>query len=86
MCGGMLNNTMNSLEKNLFDMQHMEKSLQISHLFNNIIYIITQVILAFQLILAYDLLEDRRIDDDSTRFKFFLNFLNFEFEPITILC
>ena len=64
MCGGMLNNTMNSLEKNLFDMQHREKSLQISHLFNNII-------LAFQLVLAYDLLEYRRIDDDSAQFKFF---------------
>ena len=70
MCGGMLNNTMNSLEKNLFDMQHREKSLQISHLFNNIIYIITQVILAFQLVLAYDLLEHRRIDHDSAQFKF----------------
>ena len=34
----------------------------------------------------YDLLEDGRIDDDSTRFNFFFNFLNFEFEPITILC
>ena len=44
---------------------------------------ITQVILAFWLVLAYDLLEDRRIDDDSARFKFSLNF---EFEPITILC
>ena len=35
------------------------------------IYIITQVILAFWLVLAYDLLEDRRIDDGSARFKFF---------------
>ena len=34
-------------------------------------YIITQVILALWLVLAYDLLEDRRIDDDSARFKFF---------------
>ena len=34
-------------------------------------YIITQVILAFWLVLAYDLLEDRRTDDDSARFKFF---------------
>ena len=49
-------------------------------------YIITQVILAFWLVLAYVLLEDRRIDDDSARFKFVLNFLNFEFEPIKILC
>ena len=49
-------------------------------------YIITQVILAFWLVLAYDLLEDRRTDDDSARFKFFFNFLNFDFEPITILC
>ena len=53
---------------------------------SKIIYIITQVILAFWLVLAYDLLEDRRTDDDSARFKFFLNFLNFDFEPITILC
>ena len=37
-------------------------------------YIITQVILAFLLVLVYDLLEDRRIDDDSARFKFFFNF------------
>ena len=49
-------------------------------------YIITQVILAFSLVLAHDLLEDRRIDDDSAEFKFFLNFLNLESEPITILC
>ena len=34
-------------------------------------YIITQVILAFLLVLAYDLLEDRRTDDDSARFKFY---------------
>ena len=34
-------------------------------------YIITQVILAFWLVITYDLLEDRRIDDDSARFKFF---------------
>ena len=34
-------------------------------------YIITQVILAFWLVLAHDLLEDRRIDEDSARFKFF---------------
>jgi len=34
-------------------------------------YIITQVILAFWLVLAYDLLEDRRIDDDSAWFNFF---------------
>ena len=34
-------------------------------------YIIIQVILAFWLVLAYDLLEDRRIDDDSARFNFF---------------
>ena len=39
-------------------------------------YIITQVILAFWLVLAYDLLEDRRIDDNSTRFKFFLIWTN----------
>ena len=38
-------------------------------------YIITQVILAFWLVLAYDLLKDRCIDDDSARFKFFLTFL-----------
>ena len=49
-------------------------------------YIITQVIPALWLVLAYDLLEDRRIDYDSARFKFFQNFLNFEFEPIAILC
>ena len=39
-----------------------------------IIIIVTQVILAFWLVLAYDLLElleDRRTDDDSARFKFF---------------
>ena len=48
-------------------------------------YIITQVILAFWLVLAYDLLKERCIDDDSARFKFFLTFLNFEFEPTTIL-
>ena len=39
------------------------------------IYIITQVILAFCLVLAYDLLDDRRIDDDSPRFNFVLIFL-----------
>ena len=50
-----------------------------------IFYIITQVMLAFWLVLTYDLLEDRRTDDDSAQFNFFLNFLNFEFEPITIL-
>ena len=38
------------------------------------------------MVLAYDLLEDRRIDDDSSRIKFFEFFFNFEFEPITILC
>ena len=48
-------------------------------------YIVTQVILAFWLVLAYDLLEHRRIDDDSARFQFFLIFFNFEFEPIKIL-
>ena len=37
-------------------------------------YIITQVILAFWLILTYDLLEDRRIDDDSAWFIFVLIF------------
>ena len=37
-------------------------------------YIITQVILAFWLVLACDLWEDRRIDDDSARFKFFWSF------------
>ena len=36
-----------------------------------IFYIITQVILVFWLVLAYDLLEDRHTDDDSARFKFF---------------
>ena len=36
-------------------------------------YIITLVILAFWLVLAYVLLEDRRTDDDSARFKFFWN-------------
>ena len=50
------------------------------------VYIITQVILALWLVLVYDVLEDRRIDDDSTQFKFFFNVLNVEFEPITILC
>ena len=42
-------------------------------------YNITQVILAFWLVLAYDLLEDRRTDDDSARFNFFFIFwiLNF---------
>ena len=34
-------------------------------------YIITQVILAFRLVLAHDLLEDRGTDDDSARFVFF---------------
>ena len=38
------------------------------------LYIITQVICSFGLVLAYDLLEDRRIDDDSTRFIFCLIF------------
>ena len=33
--------------------------------------IIAQVILAFWLVLTYDLLKDRRIDDDSARLKFF---------------
>ena len=36
-----------------------------------ILYIIIPVILALWLVLAYDLLEDRRIDDDSARFNFF---------------
>jgi len=49
---------------------------------SNVNYTITQVILAFWLVLACDLLKDRCIDDSSTRF----NFLNFKFEPITILC
>ena len=40
-------------------------------MYSIIFYIITQVILALWLVLAYDLLEDRRIDDDSARFKFF---------------
>ena len=40
------------------------------------IYLITQVILAFWLVLAYDLLEDRRIDDDSVRFNFRILNLN----------
>ena len=39
-------------------------------------YIITQVILAFWLVLAYDLLEDRRIDDNSAC-SIFLKFLEF---------
>ena len=42
-------------------------------------YIITQVILAFRLVLAYDLLGVLEV-------LVFLNVLNFEFEPITILC
>ena len=42
------------------------------NLFVYLSYIITHVILAFWLVLAYDLLKDRRIDDDSARFKFFL--------------
>ena len=37
--------------------------------YTGLLYIITQVILAFWLVLAYDLLEDTRIDDDSARFK-----------------
>ena len=37
-------------------------------------YITTQVILAFWLVLAYDLLDDRRINDDSARFQFFCIF------------
>ena len=45
------------------------------HLCNKqLIYLLlynTQVILAFWLVLAYDLLEDRRTDDDSARFKLF---------------
>ena len=49
------------------------------------LYIITQVILALRLVLANDLLEDRRIDDDSARFQFFFKAAQF-FEPITILC
>ena len=49
-------------------------------------YIITQVILTFRLVFAYGVLEDRRIDDGSARFKFSNFFFNFEFEPITILC
>ena len=36
--------------------------------------IITQVILEFWLVLAHDLLEDRRTDDDTARFNFFLIF------------
>ena len=35
-----------------------------------IIYIISSVMQAFWLVLTYDLLEDRRIDDDSAWFKF----------------
>ena len=38
------------------------------------VYIITQVILAFWLVLACDLFEDRCMDDNSTQFKFFSNF------------
>ena len=38
------------------------------------------------IIIIYDLLEERGIDDDSDRFKFVLNFFNFEFELITIIC
>ena len=45
----------------------------ISSIFSIIFYIITHVILFFWLVLSYDLLEDRRIDDGSARFKFFLN-------------
>ena len=39
---------------------------------------------AFWLVLTYDLLEDRCIDDDSTQFKF--DSVAWFFEPITILC
>ena len=39
--------------------------------FTRAIDIITQVILAFWLVLTYDLLEDRRIDDGNARFNFF---------------
>ena len=52
----------------------LRASLTIYHLISNARswnYIITQVILAVWLVLAYDLVEDRRIDDDSARFKFF---------------
>ena len=37
--------------------------------------IVTHLILTFWLVLVYDLLEDRRIDDYSTQFNFFLIFL-----------
>ena len=36
----------------------------------SISYIISSVMHAFGLVLSYDLLEDRRTDDDSARFKF----------------
>ena len=53
----------------------MSKSYNgIEDILGSFYYIITQVILAFWLILAYDLLEDRRIDDDSAWFNFFLIF------------
>ena len=52
------------------------------HLWSTTDYIITQVILGFWLVLAYDLLEDRRIDDDSTRFKFFWIFWIFNLNQI----
>ena len=39
--------------------------------YSKVNYIITQVILAFWLVLGYDLLEHRRIDDDSARLNFF---------------
>ena len=45
----------------------------------------TQVILAFWLVLAYDLLEDRQTHM-TTALDSSIWILNFEFEPITILC
>ena len=58
-----------NLQASLLIMSGIEICLVLVHII--FIYITTQVILAFWLALAYDLLEDRRIDDNSTRFKFF---------------
>ena len=56
-------------------LQHPSLCSLLRQFLSIILYIITQVILAFRLVLAYDLLEDRHIDEDSALFKFFLIFL-----------
>ena len=64
---------------NFFSFSSLQLNREISVLWTTgsdhcciLFYITTQVILAFWLVLAYDLLEDRRIHDDTARLNFFL--------------